>query len=472
MSEILNKIISAQGGYLNLILGIILFISLFFWLYLVLYKKDIKSAFYLQIILLPATFKSLNLIGITVYTKTQDYTDILGLTTIGILILFLTAKFLYKYKSPITSIERKIIQYYIIYASIGTISQFINHSFLDAFWLSFLGYWQYLLYMYLIFTFIKDYNDVEVLLKVLIVSMLFGILVRVFNDGYLFVPNFKEIIMKRAGTNSAFGKLGQYGCYLSMMLYIIFYFIIKSTGYKKLLWAIIFVAIFFEMVGNYTRGAILQLVFFIFLPFLTIKKKEVLILYLISFLIVIFAVGPFLYHLISVRGLELNINFFTSDSSASTRYELWQMNFPLIWKRWGIGYGIALEPTLFVGRILGGDIFLPSHNFLITEAERSGVYAILFFIVFLVKILAHLFKKIFADRNAKNFTFTPFLFLSLLSWIFYAQTSSLTITYYETIEGTLILFTLLSVSIIETRSNINNLEDKISYTPLGIKKEN
>lgn len=87
MTEIIHKILSAQGGYLNLLLVLLLLIAAVGWFILVFIKKDLKSAFYLQILLLPATFKSQNLVGFTVYDKTPSYTDILGLTTIGIVVL-------------------------------------------------------------------------------------------------------------------------------------------------------------------------------------------------------------------------------------------------------------------------------------------------------------------------------------------------------------------------------------------------
>ena len=312
-----EKSLSAKGGIFNVYLLIISLPLLFVFAYKLL-RQEYVVAFGWFLLSLPVLFRSRDFLFIPIYA-TPLYTHKLYLTT---LVLFLLGFVIITFTKPNDGGNGK---YLLAFGLLATLPQLISHGLITGILLSIVGIWQFIVLYFVISSIVKDYFDIERILNYLIYAVLVGIVFRVVIEGSWFWDF--SIQTDRPGVgNFIFGWRGAYGCYLSCLIIVSLYFIIRRNKMFFIPVALIFL---FEMFNTLTRGAVVQLVFVLVLLLNKQYRLKTILGFLVASIILIPVYGV-IQGLVGYRGLELTPSFFANDPGVQSRFFLWSSGWTTI----------------------------------------------------------------------------------------------------------------------------------------------
>ena len=430
-----QAIYSQKGGQFEaLTLLTIIPIFVITWLWLLFIKKDYLKALSLQIMAFPFTYKAKSAFAVLAYDPGFGSTpQKISVTTFLIIALFCILSFQRVIKRPKNREWRVFEKGLLIYAISLTVTQFFNHSFHSAVWLSIGGIWQFVFLFYILSSVIKSYDDITLLLNGLICFTFLNILMRYFSEEQaLFQQLGSDIIRVGAG---AMGPAVSYGGYLAIMITItIALYRIKNNK----LYLAITLFFFAELLNTFTRGAFLILFILLIIPAWKSERKFFSKTALILFPgLLIF--GPKIWEYASYRGLSFAAKKVVI-SSVTNRYNLitnyFQDNFDFSF----IGNGIGnLTP------IWNGYRFYPAHNITIALIDQVGIIVTIVFLFIFAHSFLIAFKKSKYDSftNTKKSELSLFVLIALIQWVVFANTTSTLLNWYYPYEASAIFWIIL-----------------------------
>ena len=449
ISEIISKIFysalySEIGGRFDVLA--IMFSPVFgvIWLWLLFIKKDYLKALLLQIVAFPLTYKVKNAFAILAYDPGFGGTpQKISATTFLIIALFCILSFQGVIKKPKDREWRVFEKLILLYAISLTAVQFFNHSFHSAVWLSIGGIWQFILLFYMLSSLITSYDKIVLLLNSLIGFTFVNILMRCFSEEQvLFQQLMSGVIRVGAG---AMGPAVSYGGYLAVMITIAFgLYRIKNNA----LYLVIAVFFFVELLNTFTRGAFLALFFLLLIPFWQGERKFIFRITIMLIPILLLS-SETIWEFASYRGLSFGLEI-TKLTSVSSRIDLILNYFANHFNFSLIGNGIGNLTLAW-----GGHRLLPPHNILIALIDQTGIIVALLFMLSFSYACYVLFKnsKNITIYNKKTSILSTYLFIALIQWFFFANTTSTLLNWYYPYETSAIFWMVLFLSVIISKVN-------------------
>ena len=438
LSDIISKIFytalnSELGGRFEaLTLLTIIPIFAITWLWLLFIKKDYLKVLLLQIMAFPFTYKAASAFAVLAYDPGFGGTaQKVSITTFLLIALFCALVFLKVIKRPKNKEWRLFEKLLLIYATFLTFSQFFNHSFHSAIWLSIGGIWQFVFLFYMLSSIIKSDDDIILLVKALLVFVVINIVMRYFSEEQVLVQELGSGFI-RVGAG-AMGPAVSYGGYLAIMitLTIALYRIKNSVIYLAA--ALLF---FVELLNTFTRGGFLILFILLIIPLWKSERKffRKIALFILPMLIVF---GQTIWKYASFRGLSLDpkdLASLTNRWNLVINYLSDNLSFNFI------GNGIGnLTP------IWNGSRYYPAHNITIALIDQTGIIVTILFMLLLVysALIALRKSKYYATTNKEGVTLCLFIFVALLQWVVFANTTSTLLNYYYPYEASSIFWIIL-----------------------------
>src|SRR5262249_41100426 len=142
------------------------------------------------------------------------------------------------------------------------------------------------------------------------------------------------------------------------------------------LWVITILALIFEMINTFTRGATLSLLFVFLLLFWKSTRWFFTKILIASAIVLMTWVGSFILNLATVLKLELTPSFILSDPNSVGRLDLYYQSIPHFFDNWGFGYGIG-KPLMFYLQGYGEAV---SHNMTFDLSQSVGGLATVLFL--------------------------------------------------------------------------------------------
>lgn len=446
-TRLIEKSLTSAGGTFNLVIIAIslLLVPLFIVLLL---RGSMVAVMSLYIICLPAIYRFRGFWAIEVRPNNYQSPELVSVTTFLIfvlLIIFIARGYkLRKSGNFYRTIECLLWGYVIL----GTTSQFVNLDISSAFWLSLKGLWQYLALFYLMSGAINDRNDINLILKAVVISIAIGIVFRQGTHGVGFA--FEDLnsggLLRIDG--GAFGPAVSYGGYLAFVSVISLYLARSAhKRFQRLLWLLFTALIVFELVNTHTRGAMLSLILIPLLIIFPRERKFILPTILIGTLIfILLSATTEISNLISQRNFSLSVSLL-NDPNAQIRFELWKLSLPHVFDRFGLGYGIGNALNMITSR---SERALPSHNLVFELTQYVGAFSTLCFLALYVVTLVR------AGRYANRSSQLAYSFIALSVWFVFANTTSTSILYYYPCEATILMFTILFLTQLDISLNYSN----------------
>lgn len=417
------------------------------WLWLLFIKKDYLKALLLQIVAFPLTYKVKNAFAILAYDPGFGTPQKISATSFLIMALFCILSFQGVIKRPKDREWRVFEKLILLYAISLTAVQFFNHSFHSAVWLSIGGIWQFILLFYMLSSLITSYDKIVLLLNSLIGFTFVNILMRCFSEEQvLFQQLMSGVIRVGAG---AMGPAVSYGGYLAVMITIAFaLYRIKNNA----LYLVIAVIFFAELLNTFTRGAFLTLFFLLLIPFWQVERKFIFRI-TIMLIPILLLTSKTIWEFASYRGLSFSLDVFKLTGVSSridiiSNYFANHFNFSLI------GNGIG-NLTQVWGQYGAGYRLLPPHNLPIALIDQTGIIVALLFILSFSYACYVLFKnsKNITIYNKKTSILSTYLFIALIQWFFFANTTSTLLNWYYPYEASAIFWIVLFLSVIISKVN-------------------
>lgn len=445
--RLIEKSVTSAGGTFNLVIIAISLLLVPLYVILLL-RGSMVTVMSLYIICLPAIYRFRGFWAIEVRPNNYQAPELVSVTTF-LIFLFLIVFFARGYKLRKPGNFYRTIEYLLWgYVILGTISQFVNLDISGAFWLSLKSLWQYLALFYLLSGAINNRNDINLILKAIVISIFIGIVFRQGTHGVGFT--FEDLngggLVRIDG--GAFGPAVSYGGYLAFVSVISLYLARSAhKWFQRLLWLLLMALILFELINTHTRGAMLSLVLIPILLLFPNERKFISLTILAGTLILILSgVIPELLNLASQRNFSLSFSLL-NDQSAQIRFELWKLSLPHVFDRFGFGYGIGNALNM---NVQGIERSLPSHNLLLESTQYVGAFSALCFLVLYVVTLAR--AGLFANRSSR----LAYSFVGLSVWFVFANTTSTSILYYYPCEATILMFTILFLTQLDISLNYCN----------------
>lgn len=432
ISDTFNYALSSKGGRFEALSLIFAPIVCLVWLWLVFIKKEYLTALFFQIIIFPFTYKAKSAFAINAYVSQTGYVQKISLTTFLIIILFiilLSKGLIIRPKIKVWRIFERLI---LLYAISLTITQFFNHSIYSAIWLSIGGIWQFVFLFYILSSLITTHNKILLLFKSMICFTFVNILMRVFSEEQVIAQSLtSQIIRFGAG---AMGPAVSYGGYLAIIITIAIA-LYRSTN--KLLFLLLALLIFVELMNTFTRGAILSLTF-LGLIFYWRKERKYYYRFVLIVLLIVIIWGGIIWDYISYRGMYIGSRMLQLDS-VMVRISIFQTYFNKIFNYSLIGNGIG-NYTLVSNSFTSP---LVAHNIIVSLIDQTGIIVtfLFLFLYFYSLSISIKMSKQNSDRNSS--TLSVFITIALIQWFFFANTTSTLLNWYYPYEGSAIFWILL-----------------------------
>lgn len=422
---------------LNLAIIIVSLVGMTFILYFfhLLLNRKYLFAFNVLLILLPFTYFLSKIIFIPIYRNNSfliaDYTEKISITTLMIVIYFIVIKFK-TYNKVIYDFNTILLSLFII--SI-LLTQLFTHNIKEAILLTITSSVQYLLVFLIIQRIVNSFHDAKTVLNSIVVLLFANIFFRVIvlNQPFLqdFTNNFE---FTRVGF-AALGPAVSYAGYIAIILNIMLgLYLIEKKNY----YLFFFLLGFIELLGTFTRGGILILTFS--LLFLILSKKVKLSRLIIFLAIFTVLAIPLIIQIFSIRGRGVTSNLLY-DSSVLVRFEL-IINYFKDLNNIFIGKGIG-NYSIFN---IGNNVYLPIHNAFVEILDFAGIFPLVFFSILLIRIALIAKRNISNDKLvAENRLLFLTLFICLIQWVVFSNTTSTSILYYYPFEGTIILYIIIAL---------------------------
>jgi len=427
-----------------------------YWLILII-NKEFKNAFLLQIIMFPFTSKAQDYISITAYTTDAGYNQKISFTTFMIIVLFI---FIVIYhNSNIKNTDKKVskfINFFIVFALTISITQIFTHSILSAFLISIASIWQYFMIFYILLVIIKTPQDFLKLINSIFIFSIINIFFRITLGTGGGQQVFQEISrlssadeLNRAST-LALGPAVSYAVYLAV-------FITLGLGMyrvtRRKIYLLYVILIFFELLDTFTRGGLLMIPL-LSLLFLWGSERKYLKHYLIFLIPIILLLGGKLLLYFTIRN---DSNSLESDASVWLRMYVYINYFSQYFHFSLIGNGIANQTHIWIPL---ARFSLPLHNAFLEFLDQCGLIV---FILFLFLVGQSLFNLMNIAKNKDKYAFRrldlllPYILISFVQWIIFANTTSTSILFYYPYEGTAIFYIILFTPFIIINIFSNNV---------------
>ena len=442
ITGIINRAENTPGGKFETYI-IILGILVFFYFIILFIKKDFKKLFLILLLFLPGISRFQKIFAIQAY---KNYVIPPLTLIIFILLIFILLHKNYKLR---TKTEKQFEKLLWTFAITGTLTQFINHSFFSAFWLSIGAFWQWVALFYILSAILTEKKYAIKILKYIPFAIIIGIVFRIGSGGQTFLNILTG--SQRFRVSSTFGPAVSYGGYLAIVAISIFYIIkVADTKNKKIFWVIIFLIIFNEMLQTMTRGAYIAFSLFILL-FIWKTERRHMIIILSAGVLSVPIIWKYIYALITYR--QFSIVGIGNIPGVYQRFFAWQQNLPKIFTHYGLGNGIGkVEEITF-----GPGIYLTPHNMLLSMCQQIGFFSTLFFIIMYIFVI----KKGIQNSLIKiKYNMYPYLVVMLIAFFIFANTTNTSILAYYPYSSILIFYLFFFFTIFMQRF-INSNDKKI-----------
>lgn len=460
--SLLDKVLTSSSGAYGVLVLVLVGLLLPVW-FILLLKESYLYALGLQMLMLPFTFRAANGLAIPAYDD-GTFVQKISLTTfliVGLLVWLRLANVSVRRRPELKGFEALLLAF----AILSTISQLANHTLGDALLLSIGGAWQFVALFYIFCAVIRDPEDVKFILGCLVVAFLIGVFDRMASTGAGFMVEAPSNLAKiaphavagdfvRVGSG-AFGFAQSYGGYLSFVSVLGLYFVQSARSrLRQVVWAIVVLVLSFEMLNTFTRGATLAFLF-VFLLLLWKDSRPFFTKILVATAIVVFTwLGEFLINLATVRTLELNPSFLLSDPNSTSRLDLYYQSLPHFFDNWGLGYGIG-KPLFFYTAGVGEAV---SHNTTLDLSQSVGGLATVLFLIMFFVAAVRLFRMSRNPAAEKDARLAIYIFIGLLAWFFFANTTSTSLVYYYPYEATIVFYSVMFLGVlVTTMTNVRSV---------------
>jgi O-Antigen ligase len=452
MMLLMEKAAIGSSGMYNIVVLVVIGIAAPLWLFLLI-RGDYLYALGLQIAVLPFSFRVANGFGISAYDE-GTFVQRISLTTffiVGFLAWLWLSRVPLRPHPDLRIFERLLVAF----AVFTTVSQLANHDIFSALMLSIGGGWQFVFLFYVVCAVVRQPDDIKFVLKSIVIAFVIGIADRMASQGQGFLveaaPNMAKLAphavagdFVRVGSG-AFGFAQSYGGYLSFVSILGLYFVqTEASRIRQVLWVLAVLGLLFEMLNTFTRGATLALLFlFLLLMWKTTRPFFTKIL-IVSTVVMATWIGSFLLDLATVRNLELNPSFILSDPNSTGRFDLWVQSLPHFFDNWGLGYGIG-KPLMFYLQGYGEAV---SHNVTLDLSQSVGGIATVLFLAMFAISEVRVFRMSRGAEPGSEKQLAIYLFVGLLAWFFFANSTSTSIVYYYPYEATMIFYIVMFFAVL------------------------
>lgn len=442
MTDALHKALSFGGvaGLVVLTAGGVTFTVV--WVYLILSDRY-RLALYWQIVGFPFTFYQGRAFGVVAHSldfEDSQFVQRLGATTLLLVAhvgMLLVRRRLLRPSSRVGRLQELLLLGYCVSL---TASQLFTHSAGDALLLSLGAGWQFLALFYLMISLIRRRDDVLGLLNAIFVMALLNILLRVVAQGQSLVVAPSSALagnVENLGTFGAdVGRLGagalgpavSYAGYIAVLITLG----LAAYWYTRRRLYLLFVAIeFVELLNTYTRGGLLVLPLLGGLVFFKDLRRDALKMGAVAVLVLLLAL-PWVMEYLSVRGIQWDL---TKVENFADRLDLVVIYFSQYsFKPWG--NGILLDTRLTLTPWWTTVV----HNTYVAILDACGPLPFLLFAtasVLAPALSLRLYARWRAGRGRPRVAgLMPFVFIALVQWITFANTTSTSVLAYYPYEGT------------------------------------
>ncbi|HEX7191439.1 MAG TPA: hypothetical protein VF381_07685 [Thermoanaerobaculia bacterium] len=398
-------------------------------------RSRYRKAFYTLIMMFPFTFYAGRAAGIKAF-EIPDFDQRIGLSTFLILVMYLVLLVRRRLRRPPHGVPRAIEFFFWVYAVTVTISQFATHDAFAAVTLSVGAAWEFLALFYIVISLIRRDHHVVALINTIFIFSLLNILVRVVAKGEsLFVSLSSENAGDAMAYGADVGRVGSgalgpgasYAGYLAIFVTLALgmYFITRRGIYLG--YAVMMLV---EMVNTFTRGAFFVLGLLVLL--VAFRRTRVITLKIAGLLLAGMALTwPILRKYIEVRGFSFNpmrVNTFYLRVLLTQRFF---HEYQFSW--WGNG---ILQQTFFELRPW---LIVPIHNAYLEILDTCGILPFASFTIMTLLMAWYGFrvsvKRSGQVRDLVSMRLAPFVLITLLQWILFANTTSTSVQAYYPYEG-------------------------------------
>lgn len=446
MSPVFGYVVTRPGGTDNILIVLASIPVLLLWTMLAL-RGHWLHALGLQLLLLNVTARASELAGVVEYRNFDGIYETASATTL-LIVLAAGVAFFRAHGPRVAGRTGRIgLVLLSVFGVVATASQFTSHSVFSAFWLSITGVWQYVLVGYLVLIAIRQVGDVATLEAYMISSVILSAFIRLITRG--------EFWMQSDGLNPArlgsiaFGPANYYSSTVTLTFTLclgLFVATKRSLGKVFCVLALGFLAM--EQMSTYTRGGYFALAPLVLLP-LWGRQRRFVRKSLVALGFLGLAAGRWLLPIILFRPIDMN------ESSVQERLWLILAALPHVFDRFGFGIGIA-NYIIFEDPTGTGGIPLPVHALLLECAEMVGAWATAALIVFFAYVIIRTWKVSKSDQGFHGH-YATFLFLAILGWHIYANTTGTSILCYAPQEATVLVYTtmFLALRLVDLKAEAN-----------------
>jgi hypothetical protein len=444
----IDKALSFGGwpGLALLVAGSIVGLSL--WLFLVVTRR-LKEALCVLIAIFPFTYYVDRALGARIY-GVDTFDQRLGLMPVCLFTLLCACYLRGRLRRPVRGVGRAIEYTTWLFAVLLTVSQFSVLSPRNALLISIGAAWQFVILFYLLISLVRQPRDVLGLINAIFVCSLLNILVRVVAKGENLIVTLSS---SGAGESDTFGAeagrigSGALGLAVSYAGYLAI-FVTLGLGMflatKRRRYLFYVAAMLVELLNTFTRGGLMVLVL-IAAIILFRQTRRTAIVVGVATIVMTLMLWPVFQGYVSLRGFSLNVS---EIGNFTLRMELIRLYFRDYYhfSLWGRG---ILNPTMVE---LASWLVVPVHNGYIEVLDECGPST---FIAFVCVSVTAVYGSWKASRRAWwqkgpkfSATVTPFLFVAVLEWILFANTTSTSILAYYPYEATAIFWILCFLPVV------------------------
>jgi hypothetical protein len=393
------------------------------------------------VIALNATGRAADFFGVTAYVfEGGGFEQRVSLTTALIGVMALVAWSARSTPSIRSSPKRRFELLFLAFATLTTVSQFINHVPWSAAWLSIGGVWQYVALLLIVNRAIRNLKDVRFILTCIAVALVVSALIRLGVRGQSFLSFRDTGVPERLGSVT-FGPYVYYAGTVAFVMISTLWLLRTSRNMRSTItWSLVLCVLGTELLVTVTQGGYLAILTTV--VGVLWKKERKVILGVIGCGVALFlGAWQWVGAVVTSRGLALNESLFEQQDVA-TRLWLDRQGVRHFFDRYGFGYGIG-RPLYFSNSLYYSGRWLPVHGMILETSEMAGALAtiVLLFCFFYVGVT--LWR---ISRSESPFaSCSLYLLLALSAWFIFANTTGVSILCYAPYEGTILMYLLLFI---------------------------
>ena len=424
-------------------------------------KIEYKEVLFISILLYTFSYYGAQIIGITVFTYTVSeipWSQRIGPTTLVVFAILLSMLSKKLIKRPISKFGRKLEILLWLYCSTMTFSQFFSHSFFSAIGLSIGAGWQFLAVFYVFISLIECEKDLLALINAMMAFSFINFIFMVIAKGPEYFKSLSTVyndVEIREGAVGALGPPVSAAVYLAILISLgVGMYLYKKN---KIYLGSILLNVFL-LLNTFTRGGIFILALLGLLLFIP-EFRKILLGKIVLILLFSIPLWGKIWEYISYRGITIDIS---QEANFVIRLLLIYTFFKDFYIFSLIGNGI-LNPTLMQ---VNDWISLPLHNTYLGILDECGIFPFIIFSYFSLIIVIKAYRIISHKKNnitGSIYFLLPFIFISILQWILFANTTSTSILYFYPYEGTLFFWLLcfspvIIFKLLQNKLSINSIQ--------------